>query len=507
MKRRDFVQSSLWTAAALSVGNFKAVYAGSRPGTVPDVAAVTGDGREITLRGADIQDLAKKLHGQLLLAGDRGYDDARRILNPSFDKNPALIVQPADVPDIQSAVNFARANSLLVAVKCGGHSHSGQSTCDRGMQIDLSTFRGVSVDAGARRASVKGGTLLGQVDKETAAHGLVTPLGTVSHTGVGGLTLGGGFGRLARKFGMAIDNLESVDIVTADGKLLHASASDNPDLYWAARGGSGNFGIVTNFEFKLHPMQPQVVAGKVIYPIAKAREVLTMWSEYAATAPDDLYIDPTMALPPGNAPGMVSLEVCYAGPHADAERALAPIRKLGAPMQDGIKAMDYTHVQRMNDSTDTRGIASYLKGGFIGKGSPELVSALVDGLQGDPRRMTVLFFQHCGGASSRVAEGATAFAHRYALANMMTVAAWPINASADDTKAHIEATRRYWKTLEPHTRGFYVNDLAREVTAKELNDNYRSNYERLVGLKMKYDPTNLFRLNANVTPMKGAKKA
>ena len=174
---------------------------------------------EITLRGADIQDLASKLHGQLLLAGDRGYDDARRILNPSFDKNPALIVQPVDVPDIQAAVNFARANSLLVAVKCGGHSHSGQSTCDRGMQIDLSTFRGVRVDANARRASVKGGTLLGQVDKETAAHGIVTPLGTVSHTGVGGLTLGGGFGRLARKFGMAIDNLESVDIVTADGKL------------------------------------------------------------------------------------------------------------------------------------------------------------------------------------------------------------------------------------------------------------------------------------------------
>jgi hypothetical protein len=189
--------------------------------------------------------------------------------------------------------------------------------------------------------------------------------------------------------------------------MVTASESENPDLFWALRGGSGNFGIVTNFEFKLHPMQPQVVAGKVIYPIAKAREVLTMWSEYASTAPDDLYIDPTMALPPGNAPGMVSLEVCYAGPHADAERALAPIRKLGTPMQDGIKAMDYTHVQRVNDSTDTRGIASYLKGGFIGKGSPELVSALVDGMQGDPRRMTVLFFQHCGGASSRVADGVT----------------------------------------------------------------------------------------------------
>ena len=502
MKRRDFVQSSLWTAAALSVPTFKAVYAGARPGTVPDVAAITGDGREIALRGADIQDLAGKLHGQLLLAGDRGYDDARRILNPSFDKHPALIVQPVDVPDIQAAVNFARANSLLVAVKCGGHSHSGQSTCDRGMQIDLSTFRSVRVDPNTRRASVTGGSLLGQVDKETAAHGLVTPLGTVSHTGVGGLTLGGGFGRVARKFGMAIDNLESVDVVTADGKLVHASATENPDLYWAARGGSGNFGVVTNFEFKLHPMQREVIAGSVTFPIAKARDVLTMWSEYAATAPDELYLDPTLMLPPGNAPGTVSLQACYCGPQADAERALAPVRKLGTPTSDSIKAMEYVKVQRINDSTDTRSIASYLKGGFIGKMPGDLVSALVDGLQGDPRRMTVVFFQHCGGASGRVADGATAFAHRYAMANMMAVAGWPINAPAEDATSHIEATRRYWKTLEPFTRGFYVNDLAREVTAKELNDNYRGNYQRLVALKMKHDPTNLFRLNANVTPMK-----
>jgi FAD/FMN-containing dehydrogenase len=224
MKRRDFVQSSLWTAAALGIPAFRAVHATARPGTVADVAAVTGDGREITLRGKDIQDLAARLHGQLLLAGDGGYDDARHILNPSFDKHPALIVQPVDVPDIQAAVNFARANSLLVAVKCGGHSHSGQSTCDKGMQIDLSTFRSVKVDATARRVWATGGSLLGQIDKATAPHELVTPLGTVSHTGVGGLTLGGGFGRVARKFGMAIDNLQSVDIVTADGKLVHASA-------------------------------------------------------------------------------------------------------------------------------------------------------------------------------------------------------------------------------------------------------------------------------------------
>jgi FAD/FMN-containing dehydrogenase len=500
MKRRDFVQSSLLASAALGVPGFRAVHAAVRPGKVADVAAVTGDGRAVTLRGADVQDLAAKLHGQLLLAGDNGYEDARHVLNPSFDKHPALIVQPLDVPDIQAAVTFARANNLLVAVKCGGHSHSGQSTCDRGMQIDLSTFRNVRIDAAARRVWATGGSLLGSIDKATAPHELVTPLGTVSHTGVGGLTLGGGFGRVARKFGMSIDNLESVDIVTADGKLVHASAKDNPELFWGVRGGSGNFGIVTSFEFKLHPMQRQVVAGSVVYPIAKARDVLTMWSEYAQSAPDELYVDPTMMLPPGNAPGIVALQVCYCGPQADAERALAPIRKLGKPMQDSIKTMEYVQVQRMNDSNDTRAIASYLKGGFIGKVPGELVSALVDGLQGDPRRTTLLFFQHCGGASGRVKDEATAFAHRYALANMMAVAAYPF--SEKDPSPHIEATRKYWKTLEPFTKGFYVNDLAREVTAKELNENYRGNYQRLVALKMKYDPTNLFRLNANVTPMK-----
>lgn len=500
MKRRDFVQSSLVAAAALGVPGFKPVYALARAGKVADVAGVTGDGREITLRGADIQDLAAKLHGELLLAGDNGYEDARHILNPSFDKHPALIVQPVDVPDVQAAVNFARANSLLVAVKCGGHSHSGQSTCDRGMQIDLSKLRSVRIDAGARRAWATGGSLLGQIDKETAPHDLVTPLGTVSHTGVGGLTLGGGFGRVARKFGMAIDNVESLDIVTADGKLVHASATENPELYWGARGSGGNFGVVTQFEFKLHPMKRQVVAGSVAFPLARAREILTMWSEFAPAAPDELYSDPTVMQLPGNAPAMVTLSVCYCGPQADAEKVLAPIRKLGTPLRDTIKAMDYVQVQRSGDSTDTRAIASYLKGGFIGKMPGDLITAMVDGFHGDPRRTTVLFFQHCGGAGARVPDNATAFAHRYAIANMMTVVAWPVGDK--DPAPHIEAARTYWKTLEPFTRGFYVNDMEREVTAKAINENYRGNYPRLAALKSKYDPTNLFRLNANVTPMK-----
>jgi len=497
MKRRDFLNSSL-VATVVIVPGIRAAYAVVGTGEVADVPAISGDGREITLRGADIRDLAARMRGKLLVAGDDGYDKARLVLNPSFDKHPALIAQPSGAADVQSAVSFARANNLLVAVKCGGHSASGQSSCDKGMMIDLSGFRGVRVDPKARRAWVDGGTLLGEVDHETMAHGLVAPLGTVSHTGVGGLTTGGGFGRLARKFGMSIDNLESVDVVTADGQLRHASASENPDLFWGVRGGGGNFGVVTNFEFRLHPMQREVVAGSVNFPIAKAKDVLGMYAQYVATAPDELYLDPALILPARGAPGLISLEVCYSGAPEKAEAALAPIRKLGTPDKDTLKSRAYVDAQRSGDTGESRVIASYLKGGFVSKVSEQLVSSIVDGIVGDPNRTTVLFFQHCGGAASRQAENATAFAQRDAVANMMAVAAW--RQGTVDPAEHIQASRKYWATLEPFTRGFYTNDLPREVTAKDINANYRGNYPRLVAIKKKYDPTNLFRLNANIQP-------
>jgi FAD binding domain-containing protein/berberine-like enzyme len=496
MKRRDFLNSSLAAAVAGAVG-IRAAYAlASEQAT--DVAGITGDGKEVTLKAADIRELAGKMRGKLLLAGDDGYDKARQVLNPAFDKHPALIAQPTGAADVEAAVAFARAYNLLVAVKCGGHSHSGQSTCERGMQIDLSAFRGVRVDPGARRAFVAGGTLLGQVDHEALAHGFVTPLGTVSHTGVGGLTTGGGFGRLARKYGMAIDNLESVDVVCGDGKLRRASAKENPDLFWGVRGGGGNFGVVTNFEFKLHPRERQVVAGEVVFPIARAREILSMWAEYAAGAPDELYVDPGLVQPPGGAPGIVSLEVCYCGPQKDAEKILAPVRKLGTPLKDTIAVKDYEQVQRSNDSDDNRSMGSYLKGGFITEVPDKLISAIVDGFPGSPNRVTVLFAQHCGGAASRASEGATAFAQRDSLANMMTASAWL--QGSEEPAAHMNASRKYWSTLEPFTRGFYVNDLAREATAKEIDSNYRGNHQRLVKVKQTYDPTNLFRLNANIKP-------
>lgn len=495
MQRREFVNSAMLAAVALPTLKFVPALARSEPSA--DIPAVTADGRAITLRSAELRELAKVLKGQLLLRGDDGYDEARLLLNPSFDKYPALVVRPTEVADIQKAVSFAREHNLLLAVKCGGHSHSGQSTCDRGMQIDLKDFRGVTVDAAGRRASVKGGSLLGLVDRESMAQGLVTPLGTVSHTGVGGLTLGGGFGRIARHYGMAIDNLNSMDVVTADGQVRHASLRENPDLFWGLRGGSGNFGVVSNFEFNLHPMQRQVIGGKLTFPIEKARDLLTMYADYAPSAPDELYFDPIVVLPPGGAPGAAQLDICYSGPEKDAERALAPLRKIGTPVSDTVKAMDYVELQRSGDWADARMLGTYIKGGFISALPGNLISALIDGLKGDPRRTTAIFFQHCGGACGRVPEDATAFANRYALANMMTMSGWRYG---DDPADHIAATRSYWSTLEKFTRGFYINDMPREATASDINANYRGNYPKLVALKTKYDPSNLFRLNANVQP-------
>jgi FAD/FMN-containing dehydrogenase len=497
MKRRDFLHSSL-LAAATTAASLRSAYAVvATDKTIADIAAVSGDGKPITLRGAEIRELARQMQGPVMIAGDEGYDDARRVRNPGIDRKPALIAQPKSVADVQAAVKFARAHGVLLAVKCGGHSVSGQSTCDRGMQIDLHDLRGVRVDPQKRRAYVQGGTLLGQVDAECLPQGLVTPLGTVSHTGVGGLTLGGGFGRLARKLGLAIDNLESVDVVSADGKLYHASAKDNADLFWAVRGGGGNFGIATQFEFRLHPFDGKVIAGGISFPHPRARDALNMYADYAAVAPDELYLDPALVIPPGGREGNIYFEVCYSGAPKDLEAALAPIRKLGTPAQEDLRPVQYIEAQRANDTGDNRAIASYMKAGFVSKFTHDLAEAIVDNMVGDPNRTTILFFQHCGGATSRVAESATAFAQRDSVANMMAVAAWRTGAEYDQ---HIEATRKYWTALERHTRGFYVNDLPREVTATEINSNYRGNYPRLVGIKKKYDPTNLFRLNANVKP-------
>jgi FAD/FMN-containing dehydrogenase len=416
------------------------------------------------------------------------------VLNPSIDKRPALIVQPTGTADVRRAVSFASAHGLLVAVKCGGHSFSGMSTCDKGLQIDLSNMRGVRVDPKAKRAYVEGGTLLGLVDHEAAAHGMMTPLGTVSHTGVGGLTTGGGFGRLARKYGLAVDNVVGVDVVTADGSVRHGDATENPDLYWGVRGGGGNFGVVTNFEFQLHPFSGIVTGGEVVFPIARARDLLRFYAEWSQKAPDDLYVDFVMSQPSGGKDGVSLLHICYCGD--DADRDLATLRTLGTPIANTIKAQPYVAFQKSGDYTDARTMGEYMKSGFTTGISEKLIAGVIDGFEGHPARSTGVFTQHAGGAIGRHPVGTCAFPHRHAQHALMAAVSWKVG---DDAAPHMAWTRKYWSTIEPLTSGFYINEVNDESRAV-LNANYRENFPRMVAVKKQYDPANLFRLNANVQP-------
>ncbi len=502
MLRRTFLRSALAaaTVATLPRGNLLAALYQPALRDVPDIPAVTGDGREVLLRGPDVAELAARLRGRLLLAGDEGYEDARQILNPTFDRRPALIAQVTGAADIRTAVDFARdSGGLLTAVKCGGHSFSGLSTCDRGLMIDLSPFRNVRVDPVARRAWVTGGSLLGHVDHETMAHGLVSTFGTVSHTGVGGLVTAGGFGRLGRRFGLSIDNLESVQVVTADGRLLRAGAEENEDLYWGVRGGGGNFGVVSHFEFRLHPMQRRVVGGRIVFPYSMAREALALHAEYGPQAPDELNIDLVVGLPPGGGDGNVTFELCYSGPESDAERALAPIRSLGTPVSDTVAGMDYVALQRSGDYDDPRALGVYLKSGFVSGISTALIGDILSRLEGHPERLTQIAFAQCGGAIARVGPQATALSQRDAQFIMLGITGWPHDGSVDGAP-HMDYMRSFWADLEPHTHGFYTADLTPDATIAEIRANFQANLERLVAVKNRYDPTNLFRLNANVKP-------
>jgi hypothetical protein len=496
LSRRQFARSVLAAGAVAAVPASRAWSAILSPSSriEADIRAVTGGGAEVMLARADIQALGDALRGNLVLRGHAAYDPARRVLNRQMDKHPALIVQPRGAADVKLAVDFARASNLLVAVKCGGHSPSGSSTCNDGMLIDLSLLRGVRVDPAARVARVAGGSLLGDLDHESMAFGLVTTAGTVSHTGVGGLTLGGGFGRVARRFGLSLDNVRAVDIVTASGEVLRASAEENPELYWGVRGGGGNFGVVTSFDFSLHPMQREVIGGFIIFPLEQSKQVLRFYSEYAATAPDDLYLScGVQAGPEGTGAGFT---ICYSGPANRWDGIARTLRSVGTPIVDDVRAMDYVALQKSGDITESRALGLYTKTGFIPSLPPALIDAIVDGFEAHPERGTSMGFQHSGGAIARVAGDATAFPHRQIIATMLLNAQWD---SAVNQGPHIDWLRQYWRSLEPHTRGFYTND-AIEESQQQIDDNYAANLPRLVALKNRYDSTNLFRLNANIVP-------
>jgi FAD/FMN-containing dehydrogenase len=496
MDRRIFLQSAVAAGvSAAAIPSLAAQFAALTE-VSSSINAVTGARASIEIEQAAIQELADSLSGNLLLPGNPGYDAARKVLNPGIDKSPAFVVQPTGAADVRMAVTFARERDLLLAVKCGGHSYAGKSTCNGGMQIDLSTFRHARVDATERVAYVAGGSLLGELDRESMAAGLVTTAGTVSHTGVGGLTTAGGFGRVGRRYGLALDNLKGADIVTADGQLLHASKTENPDLFWGVRGGGGNFGVVTEFEFKLHPMQRTVVGGNILYPGSKIREVFEVYRESGITASDNLYCDVFLSSGMEGTDVIAGFHVCWSGPEAEAEQALAPLRALGTPIVDDVKAWDYVELQRSGDNTEPRNDAQYMKSGFVNDVPDSLIDAIIDGL--DPRdgRSVMIYFQQSGGAIGRVATDATAFAHRKSVANVFMIVSWPKDS---DDPSHVDYIRNHWSALAPATDGYYTVDTADE-SRDVRHGNYQNNFPRLLTLKNKYDPTNLFRLNANINP-------
>ena len=499
MDRRAFLQSAVAAGLSTASGPSLASHFAALIKVNTSVPAVTGSNAEIEIERAAIDELSASLRGNLLLPGNSAYEKARKVLNSGIDKHPAFVVQPVGATDVRKAVEFAKEREMLLAVKCGGHSYAGKSTCNGGMQLDLSTLRHARVDATRRIAHVAGGSLLGELDRESMAAGLVTTAGTVSHTGVGGLTTAGGFGRVGRRFGLALDNLRSVDVVTADGQLRHASDDENPDLFWAVRGGGGNFGVVTNFEFRLHPMQRTVVAGDILYPASMIREVFDTWREYGAVASNDLYCDVYTGSLMEGTDAIAGFHVCWSGPENEAEKVLAPLRALGAPVFDSVKAWDYVELQRSADNTEPRNDASYMKAGFINGVPDSLIDAIANGLEPMDRRMVVLYCQHSGGVIGEIAATDTAFSHRKSLANMFVIVQWP---NEDEAAGHINYIKKYWRALEPATDGYYTVDTYNE-SREVRHANYQVNFPRLLELKKRYDPTNLFRLNANINPAAG----
>jgi FAD/FMN-containing dehydrogenase len=382
---------------------------------------------------------------------------------------------------------------LLLAVKCGGHAAAGTSSCDKGLQIDLSQLRNARVDRAAKTARIAGGSLLGELDYEAMAHGLVTTAGTVSHTGVGGLTLGGGFGRLGRRFGMSIDNVLEMDIVTPDGKLRRVGPQNDADLYWALRGGGGNFGVVTSFLFQLHEMQRDVVTGYVAYPMSEARQVLRFYAEHSMKMPDEMSMGAGIGNRPGKDPSL-GIYFVWSGDAAEAEKHVAPLRKAGTVVSEGIQSKDYVAVQRSGDIDDTRAFTGRMKSGFLTEISGDLIDKLVDNFELHPDRGTRIGFAQSGGAISRIGRTETAFSHREAQYILMSFVSW---APGADGANHIDYINSHWSNVGPFTTGFYVNDYF-DQTQEQVNRTYRENFPQLLKIKQQYDPTNLFRLNANI---------
>jgi len=489
MDRRQFCRTAV--AAGVSAAFLPACSRKTPVATEADtgIDAISLDGAEFQLSKAAVKELGEALSGPVLLAGHPQYDTARKIWNGMHDKRPALIAQCKSSADVSQAVSFARDNSLLLAVRGGGHSWPGKSVCDGGMMLDLSQMNTATADADTQRARVKGGALLNALDTAALEKGLVTTAGVVSHTGCGGFTLGGGFGRLARKYGLTVDNVTGAEIVTADGRVRHISADEEPDLFWAIRGGGGNFGVVTEFEYQLHPFDRNVLSGNILWPVDQARDVLEFYAEWSAGLSDELYVGPSMARLP-DVGDVVFMEVVYNGDPAAGEKELAPLRAIGKPVADGVTVQDYMVMQTDMDGIVAHGVRSYAKNGMVREWSQGLVDAMIDAY--DPR----LFLTNhvAGGAVKRVGETDTAFPHRNAELMMVFVSVWGDPMQDADM---IAATRAQYDALKPYMGGYYDNI---EFDRDAKTGNYGPDYGRLSKIKGQYDPGNLFRLNSNIKP-------
>jgi FAD/FMN-containing dehydrogenase len=443
-----------------------------------------------------IEQLRTSCRGELLRPGDAGYDPARSIWNASIDKRPGLILRCSGLADVVAAVNFAREAGLLVAIRGGGHNVGGRALCDGGLVIDLSRMKGIHVDAGARRVRAQPGATLGDLDRETHVHGLTVPVGVVSKTGIAGLTLGGGVGWLARKYGLTVDNVISFEIVTADAQVLTVSADQHPDLFWALRGGGGNFGVVTSFEYRAHPVST-VLGGLLLHPRSQATDLLKFYREFTASAPDELGTYAVLLSAPDGTP-VAAIATCYCGDLVQGERVLAPLRAFGSPILDAIQPMPFPVMQTLLDGAGADGNQNYWKSTFIREVSDEAIDTIVSHANDGMSPLTAVLVEQYGGAAGRVAPDATAFAHREAVYDFGILSAWADPAESD---RHIAWTRRFADAMAPYRSGAYLlNFLDREEGDETIRAAFGVNYERLVAVKSKYDPANFFRVNQNITP-------
>ena len=450
-----------------------------------------------SLTDAAVQRLAAELRGRLLQPGDDGYDAARTVWNAMVDRRPALIARCAGAADVVAAVRFAREHELLVSVRGGGHNVAGNAVCDDGLMIDLSAMKGIRVDPSARTARAEPGVLWGEFDRETQAFGLATVGGVVGTTGIAGLTLGGGMGYLTGKYGLTCDNLLAADVVTADGRLLRACAGENADLFWALRGAGHNFGVVTSFEYRLHPVGPTILGGMVLHPFDRAREVLRFYREFAAAQPDELTTYAGILTGPDGAL-VVALVPCYAGDLGAGERALAPLRAFGAPLADMVTPMPYVAQQSLMTEAFPYGRQNYWKSSTLREITDEAIEVIVDFAARIPSPFSAIVFEHRHGAYARVAPAETAFGLREAPYSLGLLSSWVEPAASDDNVAW---TRAFYEAMRPHVSlGAYVNDLDRDEGEERVRAAYGDNYGPLAALKATYDPTNLFRMNQNIAP-------